>query len=149
MVFGYSEVMKKVICYTGGKTVGNPGPALVGVCIKNEDGTLVTEFAQKIGNANDSFAEYYAVMVAMQTLQRIFGSETKNIYFKICLVNELVKKQLNSETSIKDPGLVPMFIEIHNMKVENFSHFAVAQIAKGENGDVDRLIAETLDVKAL
>lgn len=143
----YIAYMKKVICFTSGKASGNPGPAAIGVYITDDSGAVIKEIKQSIGNSNSNFAEYNAVMLALQTLIAIFGQETLDMNFEICLDSELVKKQLNSETKINEPGQVPMFIEIHNMRVEFFPDLTFKHIIFAQNKEANRLVNEALIVK--
>ena len=136
--------METIIVFTGGKAKGNPGPAGVGVYI-TKDGKMVREIKQAIGNSNTDFAGYYAVMLALQNLEEIYGQATKTTKFEIKLDNELVKKQLNAEQQIKEPGLVPMFIEIHNMQVSTFPNLTFTHIQGELNKEADRLANEAID----
>ncbi len=138
--------METIITFTDGGARGNPGPAGVGVYI-TKDGQVVREVKQAIGNATNNFAEYYAVMLALQTLKQIYGKDTKNKQFEIRLDSELVKKQLNAEYQIKEPGLVPMFIEIHNLRVSSFPNIVFTHIPRELNKEADRLANEAMDGK--
>ena len=139
--------MKKVICYTDGGARGNPGPSGIGVYITDDSGLMLKELGQTIGNATNNFAEYYAVMVGLQTLKSLFGTATKKMDFELRLDSELVKKQLNSEYQIKEPGLVPLFIEIHNMRVTSFPNLTLKHVPRAQNKEADRLVNEALDGK--
>ncbi len=63
------------------------------------------------------------------------------------LENEVVKKQLNAEYQIEEPGLVPLFIAIHNLRVANFANLSFTQMAPKYNQDAQRLLNEVLDGK--
>jgi hypothetical protein len=139
--------MGKVICYIGGEARGNPGVAVAVVYIATEDGTFVSESAQNIGNATSDFTYYYAAMTGLQSLVEIYGNDTKVMDFEVRLDNELVEQQLNAESPITDPGLVPMFIEIHNMRILYFSKLTFVHISSSLNTEVKRLVAEVLDGK--
>ncbi len=139
--------MEKIIAYTDGGARGNPGPAGVGVYITTESGEVVREVKKAIGNSTNNFAEYYAVMLAFQTLKQIYGKQAKELVFEIRLDSELVKKQLNAEYQIKEPGLVPMFIEIHNMRVSSFPNVILTHVPREKNKEADRLVNEALDGK--
>jgi len=139
--------MEKVICYTDGGARGNPGPAGIGVYITDESGKMLAQAKQAIGNATNNFAEYNAVMLGLQTLKAKYGKKTKTTHFEIRLDSELVKKQLNGEYQIKEPGLVPMFIEIHNMRVSSFPHLTLTHVPRVQNKEADRLVNEALDGK--
>lgn len=139
--------MQNIIVYTDGGARGNPGPAAIGVVVTDASGKVQKEVAETIGNSTNNFAEYNAVMVALQTVKQLFGKATKDMAFEIRLDSELVKKQLNAEYQIKEPGLVPMFIEIHNLRVANFPHLTLTHIPREKNKEADRLVNEALDGK--
>ncbi|USN87362.1 MAG: ribonuclease HI family protein [Candidatus Nomurabacteria bacterium] len=136
--------METIVTFTDGGARGNPGPAGVGVQI-TKDGEVVREVKKSIGNATNNFAEYYGVMLALQTLKQIYGKKTKEMQFEMRMDSELVKKQLNAEYQIKEPGLVPMFIEIHNLRVSNFPNLSFVHIPRAQNKEADRLANEAMD----
>ncbi|MEM9336978.1 MAG: ribonuclease HI family protein [Patescibacteria group bacterium] len=137
--------MQKITMFTDGGARGNPGPAGIGVQIVDESGTVLKEVSQAIGNSTNNYAEYQAVMVGLQTLKQHFGKQTKDMEFEVKLDSELVKKQLNAEYQIKEPGLVPMFIEIHNLRVANFPQLTLTHIPREKNKEADRLANEAMD----
>lgn len=139
--------MEKITIYTDGGSRGNPGPAAVGVYIVDAAGAVLAEVREKIGNATNNYAEYFAVVRALQTAKDVFGKKTKDIEFENKLDSELVKKQLSGEYQIKDPGLVPLFIEIHNMRVASFPHLTFTHVRREFNKEADRLVNEALDAK--
>ncbi len=139
--------METIIAYTAGGSRGNPGPSASGVYITTSTGEVVREVKEAIGNATNNFAEYYGVMLALQTLKQLYGKKSNEMQFEIRLDSELVKKQLSNEYQIKEPGLVPMFIEIHNMRVESFPHIFFTYISRENNKEADRLANEALGDK--
>ncbi len=139
--------MKKVICYTDGGARGNPGPAAIGIYITDVSGGVLREVGQTIGNSTNNFAEYQAVMVGLETLKQVLGKDTKTTEVEIRLDSELVKKQLNHEYQIKEPGLVPLFIAIHNLRVSSFPKLILTHVPRAQNKEADRLVNEALDGK--
>jgi ribonuclease HI len=137
--------MEKIIAYTDGGARGNPGPAGAGVQIQDATGAVLKEVSQFLGNATNNFAEYNGVIIALQTLKAMFGKKTKEMTFELRMDSELVKKQLNGEYQIKEPGLVPYFIEIHNMRVSSFPHLVFTHIPREKNKEADRLSNEAMD----
>jgi len=137
--------MEKVIAYTDGGARGNPGPAGIGVQIQDSDGKVLKEVSKFLGNATNNFAEYNGVLVALQTLKAMFGKSTREMDVELRMDSELVKKQLNGEYQIKEPGLVPYFIEIHNLRVSNFPHLTLTHIPREKNKEADRLSNEAMD----
>jgi len=139
--------METIICYVGGSARGNPGPSAYGVYITDAKGNLLSEVGKGIGNGTDNFAAYYGVMVGLQTLQGMLGAKSMGTEIDLRLDNEVVKKQLNAESPINEPGLVPMFIEIYNMRVASFPYITLTLISRDENKEVDRLVTDALDGK--
>lgn len=137
--------MKTIICYTAGASQGNPGLGAVGIYITDEQGAMLGEEAQTIGNTTKIFAEYNAVMTGLQTLLSVCGNAAATTLFEVRLESELVAEQLNAEAPIKEPGLIPMFIEIHNMQIEHFPHLTFSTIFPAENLVARRLVDEALD----
>jgi ribonuclease HI len=139
--------MEQITIFTDGGSRGNPGPAAVGAQILDSDGKVLREVSEAIGNATNNYAEYFAVVRALQTAKELFGKKTKETSFELKLDSELVKKQLNSEYQIKEPGLVPFFIEIHNLRVSSFPHLTFTHVRRELNKEADRLVNEALDAK--
>ncbi len=137
--------METIIIYTDGGARGNPGPAGIGVYVTDAKGTMVMEYAQAIGNSTNNFAEYQAVATGLQVIKQKFGKRTKDMQFELRLDSELVKKQLNAEYQIKEAGLVPLFIEIHNLRVSAFPHLTLTHVPRAQNKEADRLVNEALD----
>lgn len=137
--------MQHITIFTDGGSRGNPGPAAIGVQILDNDGKVLKEVSETIGNATNNFAEYQGVMRGLQAAKELFGKQCKEMEFELKLDSELVKKQLNAEYQIKDPGLVPHFIEIHNLRVANFPHLTLTHVPRAQNKEADRLVNEALD----
>lgn len=137
--------MNTITIFTDGGSRGNPGPAAVGAQILAADGTVVKEVSETIGNATNNYAEYMAVVRALQVVKEVFGKKTKEMQFELKLDSELVKKQLNGEYQIKEAGLVPLFIEIHNLRVAAFPNLTLTHVRRELNKEADRLVNEALD----
>ncbi len=131
--------METIVVSVSGVSDGNPGPAGFGVVINKSDGSLLQLVSESIGNAGAEFATYYGVSVAMQTLERNFGDLTKSMQFEFRLDNELVKKQLNSEVEITQPGLVPFFIQSHNQRVIGFPNIVFTYRSLAQNKEAYQL----------
>lgn len=140
--------MKKIICFTDGGARGNPGISGVGIVAQSESGEILFEGSQFLGNATNNFAEYAAVVLLLTELKKRFGKTTKQTDFEIRLDSELVQKQLSREYQIKEPSLVPQFIEIHNLCVSSFPHIRFAHIRREDNARADALANEAMDRRA-
>ncbi len=137
--------MDKIFIYTDGGARGNPGPSAISVQITDKNGKVLKEVSKAIGNATNNIAEYQAVAEGLEAAKQLFGKKTKDMSFEIKLDSELVKKQLNNEYQIKEPGLVPLFIHIHNLRVSAFPKLTLTHIRRELNKEADRLVNEALD----
>lgn len=135
--------INKATIYTRGLSKGNPGPSAIGVQVIGEEKILL-ELSETIGNAFDDYAEYFAVVRALQALSDNFKEKTQEISFVVKLESELVKKQLNSECEINNPSLVPLFMEIHNLRISNFPNLFFKCVKSGHNKEAARLVNEAL-----
>ena len=55
----------KLIINTDGGARGNPGPAGLGVVIKNEDGEVIATIARYLGKMTNNQAEYRAIVAGI------------------------------------------------------------------------------------
>jgi ribonuclease HI len=141
--------METITIFTDGDSRGNPGPAAVGVQILDAQGTVLSEVSETIGNATNDFAEYQAVLRALQTAVELFDKKTSEMQFELKLDSELVQQQLSGERQIKEVGLVPHFIEIHNMRVASFPNLIITYVCQESNRGTNRLVSEALDAYGL
>lgn len=104
--------------YTDGGARGNPGPAAIGVIVKEVDEKtnaeiLRNKFGKKIGFTTNNFAEYSAVSEAMiyllEQIEKLNLSLTKVIFF---LDSQLVASQLAGSFRVKEPALKNLFLQI-------------------------------------
>lgn len=137
--------MEKIIIYTDGGSRGNPGPAAIGVQIQDDTGEVLKEVSESIGNSTNNIAEYMAVAEALKAAKELFGKKTKEMEFELRMDSELIQKQLTNQYQIKDAGLVPYFIEIHNLRVSAFPNLTVTHVKREKNKEADRLVNEALD----
>ncbi len=85
--------------YTDGASSGNPGPMGIGVAMW-KDGKLVKELSEYIGRGTNNFAEYTAVLRALEEAKKL-GEHAITLKSD----SELVIKQLNGEYKIKNKEL--------------------------------------------
>ncbi|MBX2866453.1 ribonuclease HI family protein [Candidatus Kaiserbacteria bacterium] len=137
--------MKKIIAYTDGGARGNPGPAGLGVHIENEDGDVLKEVSQYLGEQTNNFAEYAGALVALETLRELYGDDTPHMQFEIKLDSELVQKQINGEYKVKSDTLRPIYEEIIRIRDEYFPHITFTHVRREYNKDADRLANEAMD----
>lgn len=139
--------MEKVICYTRGISKGDPGPAAIAIVLVDAKGIVLKEVSETIGNAGIEYAEYFAVIRGLQTIIEHCSHQTKAVSVQLRLSDQSVKKQLNSEAIVTNPGLISLFVTIHNLQVENFSEVVVAFVSDEESLVTNKTLSSLLDSK--
>src|SRR5690242_14651486 len=68
---------RKLILYTDGASRGNPGPASIGVVIKDESGEPVWEKGETLGTQTNNYAEYTALIRGLEKLAALGAHEVE------------------------------------------------------------------------
>lgn len=134
----------KIIVHSDGGARGNPGPAAIGVVIEKENGEMVEEISEAIGDTTNNIAEYTAVLRGLQVLEVLYGAKTVELEVDWRLDSELVVKQLAGEYKVKNPGLRPLYEEIRDLRAR-FPKLTLKHVRREENKEADRLVNEALD----
>jgi ribonuclease HI len=136
----------KITVFTDGGARGNPGPAGAGVYIVGADGKPLKSIAQFLGRQTNNWAEYEAVILALEALKKLFGRERlRELDIELKLDSELVARQLRGEYQIKEPTLFPQYIRVHNLRVSDVPNLTITHVPRAQNKDADRLANEAMD----
>ncbi len=120
-----------LIVHFDGASQGNPGPAGIGVVIRNADGTALAEIGEYIGHATNNVAEYRALIRALEEAQSLGGQR-----LSIRADSELVVRQLYGRYEVKSPNLKPLFARVREL-LRQFEH--VTHVPREENRLADKL----------
>ena len=131
--------MSEVIIHTDGGARGNPGPAAIGIVFYDSPKSKIFEFLEYIGERTNNFAEYTALITALQKAHEQ-GFTDVTCY----LDSELVVKQLNGQYRIKEPTLQPLASEVNRFK-KDFKTITFAHVRREQNKDADALVNAALD----
>ena len=141
--------MQKIVIYTDGGARGNPGPAGAGAVIQDEKGDVLKEISKFLGHQTNNFAEYEAVILALEELKKIIPkTKRKSVVVEVKMDSELVARQLEGRYQIKEPTLFPQYIKVHNLRVAEFPHITFSHIRREQNGEADRLANEAMDKRS-
>ena len=118
--------------FTDGACSGNPGQAGIGVVLKQQ-GKVVGEISQGIGQATNNIAEYMAVIYGLQEalIQRF---QDVTVYTD----SELLCNQFNRIYKVKNENLKPLFDQIQHL-MRGFHQVKVRHIPRNQNKDADHL----------
>lgn len=128
----------KLIIFTDGGARGNPGPAGIGVVIK--DGVkILKEYGEYIGETTNNQAEYRALISALESAKKLGGTE-----IQLFMDSELIVKQLKGEYRVRDAKLAPLYLKVYNLRA-GFKKFFVSHIPREKNKEADNLVNRALD----
>ncbi len=91
---------KQAILYTDGASIGNPGPAGIGVVLQQPDGTVLAQIGEPIGVATNNEAEYRALIRGLEEAVKA-GIESLEWYSD----SELLVRQWKGEYKVRQPHL--------------------------------------------
>jgi len=132
------------IVNTDGGSRGNPGPAAIGIIIRDEKG-VPKEYKKYIGETTNNEAEYKAMIFALQKIKALYGNkEAKKSSVKLRTDSKLLVEQLTGKCKIKKPNIQTLFIELWNLKVD-FKQVDFEYVPREENSEADRLVNMALN----
>lgn len=135
-----SSWTKTVFIYTDGASRGNPGPAALGLQVFNSEKNLIHEEGVYLKQGTNNFAEYSAVVYALELA-------VKNQVQELHLFSdsELLIQQLKGKYRVKSPNIKPLFQKcltlIKSIPKTHFQH-----IPREQNVAADRLANRALDL---
>jgi len=123
--------MPCLVAYVDGGSHGNPGPAGIGVLIRDAQGETV-RIAKWIGRQDNNVAEYIALLEA---LQHAVNANARAL--RVFSDSQIVVKQMNGEYICRSPRL-------HSLnwvcrKLARSLEFSIAHIRREENHEADEL----------
>jgi len=128
-----------LFAYIDGGARGNPGAAGYGVVFEDEVGRPVAELSEFLGHQTNNYAEYSALLAALNyTLRHGFKA------LKVISDSELLVKQINGEYKVSSPTLK----ELHGRAIkmlDQLDYFEIRHVAREKNRDADRLANAAMD----
>jgi ribonuclease HI len=121
-----------LLIYTDGASSGNPGPAGIGIVIADRDDRVVGRVSSYIGENTNNFAEYTAVIRALEIA---IYYKTKDL--KIRTDSELLVKQIKGEYKVSSDTIRPLYEKVIRLKKKinsvRFEHIPRAQNEKADH----------------
>lgn len=129
--------------YTDGASSGNPGPAGIGIVIKDAAGNLIKEHGEYIGEGTNNTAEYAAVIKALE-----FAKELGAKKIKINSDSKLIINQITGEYKINENHLKKLCGNARDVQQAfGFGGVSYNLIPREENEDADRLARDAVENK--
>lgn len=130
--------MEQVVVFCDGGSRGNPGPSALGVVIKTTKGEIISEIGEFLGVQTNNYAEYMAVVRAMEYLKEN-GIKSAQFY----LDSQLVVRQLNGEYKIKSDNIKHLNQKVNELRADidvSFEH-----VYRENNKEADAEVNKVLD----
>jgi ribonuclease HI len=131
--------MSRVVVNVDGGARGNPGPAAIGVVVRDGNGELLEKLGEKIGTATNNVAEYRALLKGIE-LAAAHGATDLELIGD----SELVVRQVEGRYKVKNAGMKELHAEVKKA-LRDFDSWSIRHVRRAENADADRLVNEALD----
>lgn len=134
------KAAKRVRVFIDGASRGNPGPASIGVVVREAEGeTVLKTVSKRIGVSTNNIAEYCALVIGLQEALMLRATEVE-----VFTDSELVAKQYSGEYKIKESSLQQYYVIISHLR-QAFRSLRVGHIPREQNKDADREANRALD----
>jgi ribonuclease HI len=130
---------KHLIAHTDGGARGNPGPAGYGVVIHDEQGNKVAGLSQYLGHQTNNFAEYQALIAALE-----YAVEHGPKALKVISDSELLVRQMKGIYKVKEPTLRDLHGRASQL-ARKLDWFEVEHVLRGHNKEADQLANAAMD----
>ena len=123
--------MFNLVAYVDGGSLGNPGPAGIGVIIEgSENGTI--RITKSIGHQGNNVAEYLALLEALQYAVDL-GAKALHVFSD----SEVVVKQMTGEYTCRSTQLYSLNWTCR--KLARTLEFSISHVARENNAEANRL----------
>jgi ribonuclease HI len=133
----------EVMLFTDGGARGNPGPAAIGVVIKNHKGDVLQKIGKYIGESTNNDAEYKALLEGLSSLKEMGATNVK-----CYLDSELVVKQVNGLYKVKNENIKKLWHKIKTLE-KDFKVITYHHVKREKNWEADLIVNEVLDSAVL
>jgi ribonuclease HI len=134
------EYTKGLTLYVDGAARNNPGPAGVGIVLKNKN-LIIDQQGFFLGDKTNNQAEYLALIIGLLIVRHHRVDETLTIYGD----SELLIKQMTGHYRVKNPTLQHLFNVAYLISKELAPSYHY--ISRQYNKDADRLANHGIDTR--
>ncbi|HEX4751897.1 MAG TPA: ribonuclease HI family protein [Solirubrobacterales bacterium] len=131
--------MSKLTVNVDGGARGNPGPAAIGVVVRDADGTVVESVGETIGRQTNNVAEYQALLRGIELAAAHGATEVELIGD-----SELVVRQIEGRYKVKNAAMKDLHAEAKKA-LAKFDSWSIRHVKRAQNADADKLVNQALD----
>jgi len=123
--------MSDLVAYVDGGSLGNPGPAGIGVVIEGYESGQIT-IAKWIGHQDNNVAEYVALMEALQCAVAL-KAKALHVYSD----SQVMVRQMSGEYTCRSPRLYSLHWTCR--KLARSLNFSISHVPRANNAEANRL----------
>ena len=132
--------MKRLIIYSDGAAIPNPGPSGIGVVLYDEKGGVVAEISRYIGESTNNVAEFTALIAGLEEALRLGANGVD-----LKLDSELLVRQLQGKYRSKK--MKHLYEQIRRL-LEEFELYTVEHVPRARNKHADALSKRAISKSA-
>ncbi|MDD5087631.1 MAG: ribonuclease HI family protein [bacterium] len=137
-----------IFAFIDGGARGNPGPAAIGVVVRDADGNVLFEEGKTIGHATNNEAEYQALIhllekCASDPVLRASGAKTLHVRSD----STLLVMQITGKWKIKEPRLRALYDDVQKVKDELPFALRIRHVPREKNKEADKLVNQAMDAQ--
>jgi ribonuclease HI len=125
--------------FADGASKGNPGPAGIGFLIQLEDGEIIAQGSESIGQATNNVAEYKALIRGLETALELGLSQ-----LEVIGDSELVIKQMSGVYAIKHPDMKPLALQANRL-ARQIGKVTWRHVPRDQNAHADALSTASIE----
>lgn len=125
--------------FTDGASRGNPGPAAIGIVFYDLQDNPIADHKEPLGEQTNNYAEYMAVIRALEICQR-HPVEKIDVYCD----SQLLVRQMLGQYKVKAPQIIPLNEKAKSL-VKHFKSVGFHHVRREFNKEADALANQALD----
>ncbi len=128
-----------VIAHCDGGARGNPGPAGYGALLQDEDGVVLAQLSEFLGNRTNNYAEYSGLLGCLQ-----WALDHNRRRLRVISDSELMVKQIQGKYKVNSPDLRPLWEEARR-RIAQLDRFEISHALRHKNKAADQLANDAMD----
>jgi ribonuclease HI len=128
-----------LVAHSDGGARGNPGPAGYGVVIEDQSGKKIAALSEYLGHQTNNFAEYQALIAALE-----YASKHEYKALKLISDSELLVRQIKGIYKVKNSVLQDLHARAKEL-IRQLDWFSIGHALREHNHEADRLANAAMD----
>ena len=133
---------KRLLVWIDGASRGNPGPAGIGVHIEDEDGNVLKDISEYLGDdLTNNQAEYHALVKALKECKTLKADE-----LEVRSDSQLLVRQMDGRYEVRSDNIRDLYTEASGLE-SSIDGVTYTHVDRESNIRADELANEALDAE--